>query len=83
MYFGEIKTVTPSEPSTEAARRRRMEIHPFRLVASDMAVAPPRENGRKRQKQEKTVSVKSYDIKEKRSKLEKDCFSATIAAVHS
>lgn len=71
MYFGEIKTVTPSEPSTEVARRRPMEIHPFRLVASDMAVAPPRENGRKRQKQEKTVSVKSYDIKEKRSKLER------------
>lgn len=73
MSFGETKTVTSTEPSTEAARRRRMEIHQFRFVASDMAVAPPTtmENGRKRQKLEKTVSVKSYDIKEKRSKLER------------
>ncbi|CAN4105391.1 unnamed protein product [Withania somnifera] len=71
MYFGETKTVTPIEPSTESARRRRMEIYQFRFVASDMAVAPPRENGRKRQKLEKIVSVKSYDIKEKRSKLER------------
>ncbi|MCD9645209.1 hypothetical protein HAX54_033946 [Datura stramonium] len=71
MHFGETETVAPIEPSTEAARRRRMEIHQFRFVASDMAVAPTRENGRKRQKLEKTVSVKSYDIKEKRSKLER------------
>lgn len=73
MSFGETKTVTPTEPSTEAARRRRMEIHQFRFVASNMAVAPPSsmENGRKRQRLEKTVSVKSYDIKEKRSKLER------------
>ncbi|XP_055827947.1 protein phosphatase 2C 37-like [Solanum dulcamara] len=73
MSFGETKTVTPTEPSTETARRRRMEIHQFRFVASDMAVAPPSsmENGRKRQRLEKTVSVKSYDIKEKRSKLER------------
>lgn len=75
MSFGETKTVTPTEPSTEAARRRRMEIHQFRFVASDMAVAPPtsmENGGRKRQKLEKTVSVKSYDSQEKkRFKLER------------
>ncbi|XP_059298699.1 probable protein phosphatase 2C 24 [Lycium ferocissimum] len=69
MYIsGETKTVNPTEPVTESARRRRMEIHQFRFVASDMAV----ENGRKRQKLEKTFSVKSHDMNEKRSsKLER------------
>nr|BAI39596.1 protein phosphatase 2C AHG3 homolog [Solanum lycopersicum] len=74
MSFGETRTIAPTEPSTEAARRRRMEIHQFRFVASDMAVAPPSsmENGRKRKKLEKTVSVKSYDSKEKKQfKLER------------
>ncbi|XP_009589075.1 protein phosphatase 2C 37-like [Nicotiana tomentosiformis] len=71
MYFGETKTVNPTEPSSEGARRRRMEVHQFRFVASDMAVAPPLESERKRQKLNKLVSVKSFEIKEKRSKLER------------
>ncbi|KAM3320271.1 hypothetical protein P3S67_007471 [Capsicum chacoense] len=48
-----------------------MEIHPFLFIASDVALGPTRENGRKRQKLEKTVSVKTYDIKQKRSNLER------------
>ncbi|XP_031116432.1 protein phosphatase 2C 37-like [Ipomoea triloba] len=47
----ETKTSTPVEPSSEAARRRRMEIHRFRFLASDAAVAPPPlDGGLKRQR---------------------------------
>lgn len=50
---GETETAKPVERSSQSARRRRMEIHQFRFVASDVAVAPPQvENGRKRQKVE-------------------------------
>lgn len=59
---GETETATPVEPSSESARRRRMEIHQFRFVASDVAVAPPPatiENGRKRQKLEVLPSSSS------------------------
>ncbi|CDP00134.1 unnamed protein product [Coffea canephora] len=50
---GETETAKPVEPSSQSARRRRMEIHQFRFVASDVAVAPSQvENGRKRQKVE-------------------------------
>lgn len=54
MRGGETKTTTPVEPSSEAARRRRMEIHQFRFLASDAALAPaqPLEGGLKRQRSE-------------------------------
>ncbi|XP_016458890.1 protein phosphatase 2C 37 [Nicotiana tabacum] len=71
MCFGETKTVNPTEPSSEGARRRRMEVHQFRFLAGGMAVAPPLESERKRQKLNKLVSVKSFEIKGKRSKLER------------
>lgn len=74
MYFGETKTVTPTEPSTEGARRRRMEIHPFLFIASDVALGPTRENGRKRQKLEKTVSVKTFMTLNKRDPTWKGLF---------
>lgn len=43
---GETETAKPVEPTSQSARRRRMEIHQFRFVASDVAL----ESGRKRQK---------------------------------
>lgn len=46
---GETEAPTPVELSSEGARRRRMEIHQFRFVAADVAVAPPLDNERKRQ----------------------------------
>ncbi|NP_001312664.1 protein phosphatase 2C 37-like [Nicotiana tabacum] len=55
--LAETEATTPVEPSSEAARRRRMEIHQFRL-------APPLENGTKRHKVEKVVD------QSKRRKLE-------------
>nr|GMC94215.1 protein phosphatase 2C 37-like [Ipomoea batatas]GMC95992.1 protein phosphatase 2C 37-like [Ipomoea batatas] len=54
---GETETSTPVEPSSEGARRRRMEIHQFRFVAADATVAPPSENGRKRKRVEVEVEV--------------------------
>lgn len=48
---GETETSAPVEPSSEGARRRRMEIHQFRFVAADVTVAPL-ENGRKRKRVE-------------------------------
>nr|GMC59250.1 protein phosphatase 2C 37-like [Ipomoea batatas] len=45
---GETEATAPVEPSSEGARRRRMEIHKFRFVAADVAVAPPLDNERKR-----------------------------------
>lgn len=47
---GETETATPVAPSSESARRRRMEIHQFRFVASDVAVAQALETGIKRPK---------------------------------
>lgn len=47
---GETETATSVEPSSESARRRRMEIHQFRFVASDAAVAQALETGIKRPK---------------------------------
>ncbi|VFQ72869.1 unnamed protein product [Cuscuta campestris] len=50
---GETETSVPVEPSTEGARRRRMEIHRFRYVAAaENAAARPPENGRKRKQDE-------------------------------
>ncbi|XAR66246.1 Phosphoprotein phosphatase [Bertholletia excelsa] len=46
---GETETSAPVEPSSRAARRRRMEIHQFKFLPPNVAVHPP-ENGRKRQK---------------------------------
>ncbi|KAL6977388.1 Protein phosphatase 2C 37, variant 2 [Sarracenia purpurea var. burkii] len=48
---GETETSAQVEPISRAARRRRMEIHRFKFLAADAAVAPP-ENGKKRQKLE-------------------------------
>ncbi|XP_019157286.1 PREDICTED: protein phosphatase 2C 37-like [Ipomoea nil] len=69
----ETKTSTPVEPSSEAARRRRMEIHRFRLLASDTAMAPPPLDGglkRQRAPSPPETSVKrrkAYDEKVQRS----------------
>ncbi|XP_073141136.1 protein phosphatase 2C 37-like [Henckelia pumila] len=55
---GEAETAAPVEPSSKSARRRRLlEIHQFKYVATDMAVANPLESGerRKRQKMEEVV----------------------------
>ncbi|XP_060212887.1 protein phosphatase 2C 37-like [Lycium barbarum] len=60
--IAETEATTPVEPSSESARRRRMEIHQFRFVATDVsvAVAPPiQKNGRKRtRKAEKVFDTK-------------------------
>ncbi|KAL3523855.1 hypothetical protein ACH5RR_016689 [Cinchona calisaya] len=61
---GETETAKPVEPSSGSARRRRMEIHQFRFVASDAAVAPPPpppppESGRKRRKVEVVLPASS------------------------
>ncbi|KAM7492004.1 hypothetical protein LguiA_034925 [Lonicera macranthoides] len=44
---GETETSAPVEPSSRSARRRRMEVHQFNIVPTDMALNPT-ENGRKR-----------------------------------
>nr|GMC63700.1 protein phosphatase 2C 37-like [Ipomoea batatas] len=73
---GETEATTPVEPSSEGARRRRMEIHKFRFVAADVAVAPPLDNERKRHNNIFPVSPpasESCDVSEnckKRRKLE-------------
>lgn len=51
---GETETPAPVKPSLRGVRRRRMEINPFKLLAADVAVAPP-ENGPKRQKVKEEV----------------------------
>ena len=49
---GEAEASATVETCARAvAKRRRMEIRQFKLLAADMAIAPP-ENGRKRQKVE-------------------------------
>ncbi|KAK1377998.1 Protein-serine/threonine phosphatase [Heracleum sosnowskyi] len=50
-FGGETKTSTPVEPSSKAARKRRMEIHQFNIVPADVAVMSP-DIGRKSQKRE-------------------------------
>ncbi|MCD7445779.1 Protein phosphatase 2C 37 [Datura stramonium] len=61
--IAETEATTPVEPSSEAARRRRMEIHQFRFVPTDVAVAPSlQENGRKRHKVEKVVESKRQKL---------------------
>lgn len=50
-YGGETKTSTPVEPSSKAARKRRMEIHQFNFVPADVTVMSP-EIARKSQKRE-------------------------------
>ncbi|KAL8102924.1 hypothetical protein AgCh_027451 [Apium graveolens] len=50
-YGGETKTSTPVEPSSKAARKRRMEMHQFNFVPADVTVLSP-ENSRKSQKRE-------------------------------
>ncbi|CAI9117871.1 OLC1v1019359C1 [Oldenlandia corymbosa var. corymbosa] len=50
----ETETAKPVEPSSQSARRRRMEIHQLKFPASDAAFAPPQERRRrKRHKLEK------------------------------
>lgn len=60
--IAETEATAPVEPSSEAARRRRMEIHQFRFVPADVAAV--QENGRKRHKVETVVE------NNKRQKLE-------------
>ncbi|KAK4353806.1 hypothetical protein RND71_026000 [Anisodus tanguticus] len=72
--IAETEATNPVEPSSEAARRRRMAIHQFRFSATDVAVAVApslQQNGRKRHKMEKVVG-------KKRQKLET---SVTISLV--
>ncbi|XAR71994.1 Phosphoprotein phosphatase [Bertholletia excelsa] len=45
---GETETSAPVEPGSRGARRRRMEIHQFKFIATEAAVPPPE----KRQKLE-------------------------------
>ncbi|XP_019151203.1 PREDICTED: protein phosphatase 2C 37-like [Ipomoea nil] len=63
---GETETSTPVEPSSEGARRRRMEIHQFRFVAADVTVAPPSENGRKRKRVEVSPVYAEGESEEKK-----------------
>ncbi|CAH9097562.1 unnamed protein product [Cuscuta europaea] len=53
MCGGETETKSPVTPSSVGPRRRRMEIHQFRFVAPDVAVAPPLETDRKRHRSDK------------------------------
>ena len=62
---GETETSAPVEPSSRSARRRRMEVHQFNIVPTDMAVNPP-ENGRKRPRIEAVFApVQSCGVKKK------------------
>lgn len=62
---GETETSAPVEPSSRSARRRRMEVHQFNIVPTDMAVNPP-ENGRKRPRIEAGFApVQSCGVKKK------------------
>ncbi|KAK4353216.1 hypothetical protein RND71_028734 [Anisodus tanguticus] len=61
--IAETEATNPVEPSSEAARRRRMEIHQFRFVPTDVAVAVAvQENGRKRHRAEKVVGKKRQKL---------------------
>uniref|UniRef100_M1CLF9 protein-serine/threonine phosphatase n=1 Tax=Solanum tuberosum TaxID=4113 RepID=M1CLF9_SOLTU len=63
--IAETEATAPVEPSSEAARRRRMGIHQFRFVPTDAAASVAvQENGRKRHRIEKVIDNK------KRQKLE-------------
>lgn len=62
--IAETEATTPVEPSSESARRRRMEIHQFRFVPTDVAAATQEKNGRKRHKIDKVID------NNKRQKLE-------------
>ncbi|KAL3369305.1 hypothetical protein AABB24_009905 [Solanum stoloniferum] len=65
--IAETEATAPVEPSSEAARRRRMGIHQFRFVPTDAAAVASvavQENGRKRHRIEKVIDNK------KRQKLE-------------
>ncbi|KAH0670145.1 hypothetical protein KY290_025558 [Solanum tuberosum] len=68
--IAETEATAPVEPSSEAARRRRMGIHQFRFVPTDAAAVSAaasvavQENGRKRHRIEKVIDNK------KRQKLE-------------
>ncbi|CAI9768345.1 unnamed protein product [Fraxinus pennsylvanica] len=53
----ETKTTAPVEPISESARRRRMEIHQFKFVPNDAAVASPLENSKKRRKLEAVIPL--------------------------
>lgn len=66
VHIAETEAPISVEPSSEASRRRRMEIRQFRFVPTDVAasVATVQENGRKRQRVEKVV------VDSKRQKLE-------------
>lgn len=66
--IAETEATTQVEPSSESARRRRMEIHQFRFVPTDVAAAAAaaslavQENGRKRHKIEKVVDNKRQKL---------------------
>ncbi|GAA0158314.1 protein phosphatase [Lithospermum erythrorhizon] len=48
MNMGGTQTTSPVEPSSCSARKRRVEIHQFRFVASDSMLASPLENSIKK-----------------------------------
>ncbi|KAL2520926.1 Protein phosphatase 2C 37 [Forsythia ovata] len=55
LNIGETGTTAPVEPSSKSARRRRMELHHFKFVPNDAAVAPPLENGRRKRRKLQAV----------------------------
>ncbi|GAA0140812.1 protein phosphatase [Lithospermum erythrorhizon] len=57
----ETETTTPIEPSSGSSRKRRMEIHQFRFVASDSMLVSPLENGRKRHRVDALTPQESED----------------------
>ncbi|KAK6145393.1 hypothetical protein DH2020_022213 [Rehmannia glutinosa] len=79
--MGETETSSPVEPSSKSARRRRMEIHQFKFLPTDSAVAPPLEGSgkRKRQKIDAVVpivppreclnAVQNCEVEEKENQL--------------
>ncbi|XP_057789027.1 protein phosphatase 2C 37-like [Salvia miltiorrhiza] len=49
--LAETETSAPVQPTSRSARRRRMEIHQFKFVPTDSAVAPPLDGRGKRKRQ--------------------------------
>lgn len=74
---GETETSAPVEPSSKAARRRRMEVHQFRFLGADMAAE---ESDRKRKKleiffpgkEECTGGIEDRVVSSKEKVVEKD-----------
>ncbi|KAL1542160.1 protein-serine/threonine phosphatase [Salvia divinorum] len=74
--LAETETSATVQPSSRSARRRGMEIHQFKFVHSDSAVAPPHSGSGKRKRQKFDAVVPVLPLRE--SEIRRDQLSGEV-----